>query len=277
MIAIVTDSTADVPASFIDRGKIEVVPALIHLGQKTLRDGIDMTREAFYDLLPTLPESPTTSAPSPSAFVDAYENALGRASQVVSIHAAGKLSGIYNAARLAANEIAPGRIHLFDSGSISMGLGWPVIAAAEAARSETVEAVLHCARSAVERLRMYALLNTVEYLARSGRINMIQAGLTNLLNIKPIVEVKDGIVSTVSRVRTWSRAMNDLAARAREMAPLERLAVMHSNCIDCAHDLLDRIKDVVPDRGNVIITSTTTAIGTHVGPHAVGVAAVSRH
>lgn len=275
MIAIVTDSTADVPASFVDQGQIDVVPALIHLGHQTLRDGIDMTREAFYDLLPSLPEIPTTSAPSPAAFVEVYEKALQRASQVVSIHAASKLSGIYNAARLAANQIAPDRIHLLDSGSISMGLGWPVIAAAEAARSETVEAVLHCARSAIKRLKMYALLHTVEYLARSGRINMVQAGLTNLLNIKPIVEVANGVISSAARVRTWSRAMNTLADRVRELAPLERLAVMHSNSLDCAHDLLERVRDVVPDPGQVIVTSTTTAIGTHAGPHAVGIATVT--
>jgi len=275
MIAIVTDSTADVPAHFVESGQIAVVPALIHLGQKTLRDGIDMTREAFYDLLPALPVIPTTSAPSPAAFVEVYENALRRASQIVSIHAAGKLSGIYNAARLAANQIAPERIHLIDSGSISMGLGWPVIAASEIARSETVEAVLHCARGIIKRLKMYALLNTVEYLARSGRINMMQAGLTNLLNIKPIVEVKDGVISSAARVRTWSRAMNALADEVRVMAPLERLAVMHSNCLDCAYDLLDRVRDVVPDRSRVIITSTTTAIGTHAGPHAIGIAAVA--
>jgi len=276
MIAIVTDSTADVPAELLERCHVEVVPALIHIGQKTLRDGIDMTREAFYDLLPSLPDIPTTSAPSPAAFVETYEKALQRANQIVSIHAAGKLSGIYNAARLAARQIAPDRIHLLDSGSISMGLGWPVMAAAEAARSETLEAVLNSARSAVERLKLFALLNTVEYLARSGRVNMVQAGLSNLLNIKPIVEIKDGAVSTVARVRTWSRAMNTLADKVREMAPLERLAVMHSNCIECTHDLIDRVKDVIPNPDDVIVTNTTTAIGTHAGPHAVGFAAISR-
>jgi DegV family protein with EDD domain len=124
---------------------------------------------------------------------------------------------------------------------------------------------------------MYALLNTVEYLARSGRINMVQAGLTNLLNIKPLVEVNDGMISSAARVRTWSRAMNALAGRVREMAPLERLALMHSNCLDGAHDLLDRIREVVPVETEVIITSTTTAIGTHAGPHAVGVAVVTGH
>jgi DegV family protein with EDD domain len=260
----------------LERCHIEVVPALVHIGQKTLRDGVDMTREAFYDLMPSLPESPTTSAPSPAAFIEAYEKALQRANQIVSIHAAGKLSGIYNAARLAARQIAPDRIHLLDSGSLSMGLGWSVLAAAEAARSETLEAVLNSARSAVERLKLYALLNTVEYLARSGRVNMVQAGLSNLLSIKPIVEIKDGVVSTAARVRTWSRAMNTLADKVREMAPLERLAVMHSNCIDCAHDLIDRVKDVIPNSEDVLVTSTTTAIGTHTGPHAVGFAAISR-
>jgi fatty acid-binding protein DegV len=104
---------------------------------------------------------------------------------------------------------------------------------------------------------------------------MVQAGLTGLLNIKPLVELRDGVVSTIARVRTWSRAVDALARFVRNIGPLEHLAVMHSNCVECAHDVMGRVRSLAlhPDRS--LITSVTTVIGTHVGPHAVGVAAIA--
>ncbi len=275
MIALVTDSTCDIPQELIEQERIHVIPALINIGQKTLRDGIDLTRDAFYEMLPSLPKLPTTSAPSPNDFIHVYEQALHRASQVVSIHVASRLSGIYNAARLAAQEVAPDRIHLVDTGLVSMGLGWAALSAAEAIRkSESLEGVLHSVEDTIRRVKLYAILNTLDYLSKSGRINMVQAGLASLLNVKPMVELRDGVVSTVARVRTWSKAVGELAERVRQLGALERLAVMHSNCFDCASDFIGRVKEIVPLKAGALITNVTTVIGTHVGPHALGVAAV---
>ncbi len=103
---------------------------------------------------------------------------------------------------------------------------------------------------------------------------MVQAGLGSLLDIKPVLELYDGVVSTVGRVRTWSRAVSALANRVHSTAPVEQLAVMHSNCVDCAADLLERIRDMLPNPTGTIVINVTSVIGTHVGPHAVGVAAV---
>lgn len=275
MITLVTDSTCDIPAEYRETNDLYVIPALVNIGQQTLRDGVDISRDAFYDLLPTLPHNPTTSAPGPAAFVETYERALQTADQVVGVFMASKLSGLYNAARLAAREVAPERIHLIDSGQLSMGVGWPVMAGLEAARAgEPVEAVIHSIRDTLSRVRVYALLDTVEYLARSGRVSMMRLGLSNLLSIKPIVELHDGTVTSLARVRTWSRAVDTLVSYVTRLAPLERLAIMHSSCIDCATDLFDRIRGVVPPFHKVVTTNATTVIGAHIGPGAVGIAAV---
>ncbi len=275
MIAIVTDSSCDIPQEHRQGPDLTVVPALLTVGEQTLRDGVDITREAFYNLLPGLPTIPTTSAPSPAAFVEAYESALKHADHVVAVITASKLSGLFNAARLAAEEVSPARVHLIDSGQTSMGLGWGALAGLEAARrGEPVQGVIHSVRDTLGRVRVYALLNTVEYLARSGRVSLVQMGLSNLLGIKPIIELRHGIVSSLARVRTWSRAIEVLARHTRALAPLERLAVMHSNCTECAADLLGRIEAILPP-GGAVTTSATTVIGTHVGPGAVGIAAVT--
>lgn len=278
MIAIVTDSTCDLPAHFEDSTTLSVVPAVLHLDGTTLRDGVDIDRPAFYRRLPGLSALPRTAAPSPTAFAEVYERLLHAASAVVSIHAASQLSGIWNAARLAAGQVSPGRIHVLDSGQVSMGLGWPVLAALRAAGAgEPLEAVIHCVHDTLGRVRVFAAMDTLEFLARSGRVNMVQVGLSSLLSIKPIIELHDGAVSSAARARTWSRAVSALAERIHQLAPLERLAVMHANALDSAHELLERVRQVLPEPPHVLVTDATTVIGTHVGPGAVGFAAVTVH
>ncbi|HEC22067.1 MAG TPA: DegV family protein [Chloroflexi bacterium] len=275
MIGIVTDSTCDLPREIAEEAGIAVIPAHINIGRQSLRDGIDISREEFYERLPTMPEPPTTSAPGPGAFVEVYERLLGRASHIISIHVASQLSSIYNAACLAAREIAPERIHVVDSGQTTMGLGWAVLAAVEALReSASLEGVLHSVQDTLRRVRVYAVLNTVEYLARSGRVSMVQLGLSNLLNIKPLIELREGVVSSLSRIRTWSRAVNALAGQVRSIAPIERLAVMHTNYLEGAEKFVTRIKDILPHPHESLLVNATTVIGAHVGPHGLGVAAV---
>jgi DegV family protein with EDD domain len=144
MIALVTDSTCDIPAHVAADAGVTIVPALINVGQQTFRDGVDLTRDQFYSWLPTMPAHPATAAPAPGSFVEAYESALTTASHVISIHIAAKLSGVFNAARVASEQVSPDRIHVMDSGQTSMGLGWIVLEAAEAVRNGgSLEGVLH--------------------------------------------------------------------------------------------------------------------------------------
>lgn len=276
MIAIVTDSTCDLPQEHTAENDIHVVPASVNIGQSSLRDGIDITREGFYQMLPTLRKTPTTSAPSSATFVDAYERLLGTANQIVSIHAASRLSGIYNAACLAAQQVAPHRIFTLDSGQISMGLGWSVLAAARAVKAgETLEAVLHSAQDTFKRVRFYALINTAEYLASSGRINIAQLGLSTLLDIKPLIELRAGVVSSLARIRTWSRGFRQMAERATHLGKIDQLAVIHTNFLDGAQTLLGQVQETVPQIYETLVVNATTVIGVHTGPQALGIAAVT--
>ena len=275
MIGIMTDSTCDLPESIAAEAGIQVIPSVLNIGQRTYRDGIDIARTEFYDMLSNLAELPKTASPAPGAFLTAYETALGKADDIISIHAAASLSGIYNAARLATQQIAPDRIHVVDSKQTSMGLGWSVLAAVDAVRSgASVQAVLNSIPDTLSRVRLYALLNTMGYLAKSGRVNIVQAGLGTLLSIKPLVELRDGTVTTLARTRTWSRAVEDLIERACRLAPFERLAVMHSNYSDGAHEFLAHLCERIGCPADPIVAEVTPVIGTHVGPHAIGIAVV---
>lgn len=276
MIAIVTDSVSDLPSEFAQEAGVEVIPAYINIGKESLLDGIDISRQEFYRLLPTIPELPTTSAPPPGSFQEKYEALLNKASHIVSIHTASTLSGIYNAAYLAAEVVDPVRIHVIDSGQISMGLGWVVHAAAGAARAgATLEGVLHSVQNTLKRVRVYALLNTLEYLARSGRVSIVQLGLSTLLNIKPFVEVREGTISSLGRIRTWSRAATALAEQVHALGPIEKLAVMHTNHASYAWEFMERLKDLLRPQETLIVDATTV-LGVHTGPQAVGIAAVLR-
>nr|MBN1229777.1 DegV family protein [Anaerolineae bacterium] len=278
MIGIVTDSTCDIPDDIVDaeRDRLVVVPALINLGVESFRDGIDITRETFYRMLPKLKRLPSTSAPGPGVFHEVYKHLLEKTDQIVSVHAASSLSGIYNSACIAAQQFSPQCIHVIDSGQLSMGVGWSVLKALTCAKTSTsVEPVVATVRNTITRVRVYALLNTVEYLARSGRVNLVQAGISNLLNIKPIVELRNGAVVSAARVRTWSKALTTLISKTCDLMPIEHLAVMHTGFPSGAQEVANRIYTLIPDLKDILVTNVTTVIGAHVGPNAIGVAVVT--
>lgn len=276
MIEIVTDSTCDIPKNISQSLGITVIPAHLNIGQQTYRDEVDITRKEFYDRLVQETEVPRTSSPSPGEFIDIYTKLLQKAQHIVSIHVASTLSGIYNTARLAAEELARDRIYVIDSGQVTMGLGWVAMAAAEAARAGAkLEDVLGAVQDTLARVQVYAIFNTLEFLARSGRVNLVQLRLSTLLQIKPMVELKRGTIEALERVRTWSKAVGALAERVRGLGPIERLAILHTNCMECATDLRTHILDILPTASlDNLTVDATTVIGAHVGPHALGVATV---
>ena len=181
-IAFVTDSTADISVELQAHHGIEVIPALVNIDGKSYKDGIDITREEFYELLPKLASLPTTSAPSVGSFQERYERLLKTgAACVLSIHPPDRLSGIFNAARLAAQGFGE-RVKVLDSGQVSLGLGFQVLMAAEAAaRNAMLEEVLCLVESIRQRARVAALLETMEYIRRSGRVSWAKAMLGSLL------------------------------------------------------------------------------------------------
>ena len=202
-IGFVTDSTSDVPANLAEQYGIEVVPALININGKSYADGVGISREEFYTRLPGLKPSPTTSAPSVGSFQERYEKLLkAGADSVISIHPPNELSGIFNAARLAAQEFGP-RVKVLDSGQVSLGLGFQVVLAAEAAAKGAIQnEVLALVDSIRKRVRVTALLDTIEYVRRSGRVSWAVAMIGSLLRLQPLLELRYGIVHRLGQART---------------------------------------------------------------------------
>jgi DegV family protein with EDD domain len=273
--AIVTDSTSDLPSEIVRSLEIEVVPAVVTIDGESHLDGLDLSRQEFYRRLPSLREPATTAAPPPGAFESAYRGLLSRgARRILSLHVSSKLSGLINMARQAAKAVGE-QIHVFDSLQVSLGLGFQVMEAATAAlRNEPFEAIEEAARRARDRVKLVAMIDTLEFLRRSGRVSWIRAGIGDLLRVKLLVGVADGVVQRLGEVRTKHKALDQLIALAETWGPLERLAVLHSGAPEEAAAFAERSRHL--SSRLPLVVDVTTAIGTHVGPGAIGLAALSR-
>lgn len=270
-VRIVTDSNADLPAALAAQHAIGVVPSLLNLDGRSYREGVDISRAEFYERLPTLKQPPTTAAPSTGDFEAAFR-ACGDA-LVVSINLASKLSAVYNAARLAAESFG-GRVTVIDSASVSMGQGWQVLAAAEAATAGAgLEAVLDIVRSVQRRARLMAALDTIEYLRRSGRASSLTTLMGDLLQIKPLIEIANGEVRALGRVRTREKARDSLVAHIEALGPLERLAVVHTAALADAQALAARLAPRAAEPS--VVVEATSILGAHVGPGTLGLAALT--
>jgi DegV family protein with EDD domain len=272
-IGFVTDSTADVSSEIAERHGIEVVPALVNIDGKSYADGVEISREEFYRRLPGMRPAPTTSAPSVGSLQERYEKLLRNgAKHVLSIHPPNELSGTYNAARLAAQEFGS-QVRVLDSGQLSLGIGFQIILGAEAAaRGALLDEVLEIVASVSKRVRVAALLDTIEYVRRSGRVSWATAMIGGLLHIQPLIELRHGLVHRMGQARTRLQGVERLVEMLNSWGPLERLGVLHTNAEAAAHQLMDIVKSkvTVPP----LLVNVTPAIGTHVGPNGLGFAAV---
>ena len=277
-LGIVTDSTADLPDYLIEQHEIKVVPTILVLEGKEYADGTGITREEFYTRLPSLQTPPTTATPSIGDFATPYETLLSNGcDRVLSIHVSGKLSGVVNVARRAAQEFSD-RVTCVDSGSLSMGIGFQVLAAAEAADLGH-DAALDAIESTRRRTKVIAALDTMEYLRRSGRIPGMVANIGGMLSIKPVVELRDGEVKPMAVIRTTSQADEKTLAELLAVGEMERLAIMHTNAEARARHLLNGImqgKSRMSVPRDVLFVNVTAVIGTHLGPNAIGFAAVRK-
>lgn len=275
-VRIVTDSTSDVPPDMAARLRITVVPAYVQIGNHSYRDGrvsAGLSREEFYSQLPTMPVVPTTAVPPADEFAAAYRSLTPEADEVIAIVVAADLSGMYNVAHLGAREVPDLKVHVVDSGQTTMGLGWMAVAAAEAAaEGRNAQEILTLLEDMKRRVRVYAMLDTLEYLRRSGRVSWARAKAAQVLHIKPIVELLLGQVRDVGRTRTRRRAIERLVELTRALGPVERLAILHTYAPEI--DVLrHRLADLCSPKQPLTV-AVTTIIGAHVGPEALGVAAV---
>lgn len=275
-IGFVTDSTCDIPEWLVSQHGIAVIPSVLVMEGVEYVDGRDLSREEFYRRLPALREAPSTASSSPAEFTAAYELLLGQGCErILSLHAAGNLTSILSTARQAALAFGE-RVYCLDSGSLSLGLGFQVLAAAEAAE-EGWQAVLQAVESTRRRLRVLAALDTMKYLKHSGRVPGAVAALGGLLSIKPMVELSEGQVKAVAAARTRQQADERMLDFLLESGPLERLAILHSNAGLRARGFLDRAmqKASLSMPREILMVNVTSLIGTHVGPNGLGFACVT--
>jgi DegV family protein with EDD domain len=273
MIKIVTDSTADIPPDL--SAGITVVPCFIQFGTTSYLDGIDITREQFYTRLAASDVMPRTAAPSAGIFEETYRRMAAQGDEVISLHVAGALSSVFNSARLGAEAVPQAHVTVYDSESVTMGLGWMCIAAARAARQgKGVAQIIALLDEMKTRAHIFAALNTIEFLRRSGRVGWASSMMGQLLSIKPLVGVYRGVVRLLDRVRTRSRSVQRLIELTTNLGKLESLAVLHTRAQEAASELARQVAHLAP--APIPVVEVTPVIGTHTGPNGLGLAAIVR-
>ena len=271
-IKIVTDSTCDISREGVERFGISVVPAYVLFGEESYRQGIDINPTQFYARLQSSPRLPSTSQPTPGDFTERFETLVAAGHQVVCITVPRQLSGTYNSAVQAASQFEEGAVTVVDAGTASVGHMLQVIAAAEdAARPDaTAESVAQAARVRAGSGYGYAMVDTLEYLQKGGRIGKAQAFMGSLLKVKPILRVAAGEVLPVDRPRNLRRGLQRLEELVREVGPASKLAVAYTTDVHPAEEMRNRLSDLA-DPENTYTIQIGSAIGAHIGPGAVAV------
>ncbi|MFN2158642.1 MAG: DegV family protein [Anaerolineales bacterium] len=271
--AIVTDSTADIPDDVVREYDIHVIPNILIIENQNFRDGIDLTRSEFYELLPNLKNPPTTATASAGSYQQLYENLFNSGyDQVISLHVSKEFSGVLNAASTAA-QLFKSQVFVVDSKSVSLGLGFQVIECARTAlETGDINTIVRRIKNLQPKIRLCAMLDTLEYLHRSGRVSWARARIGNLLRVKTFIEVKDGQARRIEDVRTRKKGIERLLFYLRSHGPLEKLAILHSNAVHEANIFLQAYNNDLKEIP--FIVNVTTTIGTHVGPNGLGFAAV---
>ncbi len=277
-IALVTDSTSDIPPDLRERLGVHVVPLYVHFLGDTYKDWEEVRPADIFKGVREGGELPTTSQPSPQDFESAYEAALERAERVLSIHISSKLSGTYQSASIAAEKFG-GRVQVFDSLAASAGIGMMVLRAHELLQQGTdLEAVI----AELERIRDHHIVRfvvaTLEYLRKNGRIGGAQAFLGNLLNIKPILTVRGGVVDAAGRARGEKRALKEMVKTFREWAQGRekvRVFFLYTGAEEAVHALQNEIRTLGEGVEEVYTSEIGAVIASHTGPGIYGYYAYS--
>ncbi len=274
-IAVVTDSTSDLPPHLAEQHSIHVMPQILIMGERSWLDGVDIDASAFYELLRTSSSFPTTSQPSVKAFQDLFTDAAQERDGIVAVLVSDELSGTLNSARAAVDTLPDIPIEIVDSRGASMQLGLIALEAARAAATgKDICAVADAARSLIGRCYVYFVVDTLEYLHRGGRIGAAARIFGSAMNLKPILEIVDGVVTPVTRVRTRRKALQRLHELvAEKLNPGDRvhMSVLHVAAPDEAARIRAELQEIY-EPAEMILTECGPVIGAHVGPGTVGVA-----
>ena len=266
-----TDSTADLTPQRAKELGVTVIPLAVNFATKQYLDGIDLQSDEFYPMLAKADPLPTTSQPSPADFKNVYERLLQDHDTVVSIHLSAGLSGTLQSAETA-KDMVDGDVHLFDSKSISVGVGVYVEEAVELVRKQTpVQEVLSRLEAMRNNVHVLFTLDTLEYLHKGGRIGKVQAIMGALLNIKPIIQVVDGIYVPAGKARKTEQALKEMVNLFRNLAEgkaIKRMAVAHGVAKQAAEQMASMMREAF--KTEVTLTQVGPVIGVHTGPGTIG-------
>lgn len=275
-VRVLTDSVADLPPLFIDRHQIKVVPVYLTLDGQTYRDDQTLDRDWFHRKLSEISVRPTTAAPGPLEFREAYAQlATEGAAEIVVLVTSSRVSSIYSHAKAAASSFDTVPVHVFDTTQISMGLGWFAVEAAEQfAMGASVHQVLSRLHQMRARTRVLGLVDSVDYLRRSGRVSWLSGAVAGLLRIKPLICFRRGEAELLGRVRTYARGLQSLIDRIEAARPLARLAVLHSRVDALAlEQIFSELSSRFPHL-EIPVVDIGAVFATHVGPKCLGAALV---
>lgn len=270
-----TDSTASIPRELCQALDITVVPVTIHFGADTFIDGVDPA-EQFYERLEKSEQTPTTSTPSPGAFLEVYQKLAREATTIISIHIMETKSALINVARMAADMVPGVQIHVIDSQTTTLGMGLLTIAAARAVQAGKTEGeVLAALERMIPRVDAFAAIRDLTQLRRSGRVSLGAAMVAGMLSIKPILTIGHSVVEVADKVRNWPRALEQMVELVLERAGQTRvaLAVVHTNAEAEARQLLEAVRH----RFNIaeaMVAEAGPALAAHAGPGALGIVAL---
>lgn len=273
-VVVVTDSTSDIPEHLVTSLGIPVVPLLIAFGDESFQDGVDLSPQQFLERLESASTLPKTSQPPTAAFEAVFRRAIEDGQDVVCITLSEDLSGTFNAARLAAEAVDASRISVIDSRATTMQHGWVVVEAARAARAgKGAEAVAQTARDAIPRSKLNAVLRTLDYVYRGGRIGRAQQLVGSAFAIKPVLSFVDGVLVPIERVRTWKRALNRAVEITAGYGNVSEIVVLHTENPEDAEATANALRRAYPD-ADITIGYAGATISTYAGPGAIGIAAL---
>jgi DegV family protein with EDD domain len=266
-VKIVTDSAADIPSAIVRELGITVVPAYVNFGTKTYRDGVDISCDEFYDKLTNGPVYPSTSQATPSDFAAVYRELAKETDEIISIHMSDKFSGTFSSAQRGKAQAAiKGNITMVDSGTITMALGLIAMSAATLANSDKSPAeIMDNIRQGIQNTRLLGTFDTLKYLARGGRIGKGKALLGSILNVKPVITIRDGAISPVGNFRTRTKALDKLFEMVQSSAGVQELAIVHATTPEEAQNFANRLSPFV-SADNLHLARLGPAIGVHTGP-----------
>jgi len=274
-VKVVTDSTSDIPVKVAQELGITVVPLYVHFGNEIYQDGVDLSADEFYHKLVTESKLPKTSTPSSGVFTETYERLAAETDEIVSIHISTKLSATYNSALVGKGGMKVAcRVEVIDSFSASIGLGLIVITAAKAALAgANLDQIKAMVTQTIPRTHYFGMVDTLEYLYKGGRIGKAQAFLGSVLNVKPLLVVRDGEVYPLERVRGRSKALARICELAKKFHQIKEMAIAHATTPDELEVLAERLAPLFP-HGQIYKSRCGATIGTYLGPGCLTVAVI---